>query len=109
MLKFLLLLNMLNENFTKARNKQSNLLNMLIFKISMLSLISIFGDFPDVYFACPKNFMRVCEHILFTWYRLRRDMHHATWPFLAPGPPPSSQYSKGLGLRSIIRASVSWS
>jgi hypothetical protein len=47
MLKFLLLLNMLNENFTKARNKQSNLLNMLIFKISVLSLISIFGDFPD--------------------------------------------------------------
>jgi hypothetical protein len=43
---------MLNENFTKARNKQSNLLNMLIFKISVLSLISIFGDFPDA--ACNK-------------------------------------------------------
>jgi hypothetical protein len=38
----------LNKIFTKARNKQSNLLNMLIFKISMLSLISILGDFPDV-------------------------------------------------------------
>jgi hypothetical protein len=38
---------MLNEIFTKARNKQSNLLNMLIFKTSMLSLISIFEDFPD--------------------------------------------------------------
>jgi hypothetical protein len=53
MLKFLLLLNMLNENFTKARNKQSNLLNILIFKISMLSLISIFEDFPDAVISTP--------------------------------------------------------
>jgi hypothetical protein len=56
MLKFLLLLNMLNEIFTKARNKQSNLLNMLIFKISMLSLISIFGDFPDVRHSIQRSY-----------------------------------------------------